>query len=361
MTSQPSMTNGKVLITRMFITIVAFILLSFSSVASAVSSWCTYNNGSAYPFTYDLGRTTFTQDINQTGHSSGAMNFNISDSVRLTCTCDVDGSGEPSWVFSASSPLPMSGYSQFYKINEYLGMKVEFYDSVAGYKAVPFNDWKTHGETKQCSDFKNYSASDVTGSQGRIQLVVLKPFIGTTIIPNTIVANFWSCFTQYGTCTPYGPVAATVSFTGTVVVPQTCTIEPGTIFQIDLGQIAQKNFVSGGVGQRPSGYVNRPLTVKLKCAGGVQSNANLTLRLQGTSSNNFSNALSTDNPDIGVVVTKPDGASALTPNDLNSLIPFNLNNGEGNVVIQAYPISTTGQAPKVGNFSSLSTLRFDFP
>ncbi|HBK9675748.1 TPA: fimbrial protein, partial [Escherichia coli] len=56
--------------------------------------------------------------------------------------------------------------------------------------------------------------------------------------------------------------------------------------------------------------------------------------------------------------TKP---TPITPNDLNSVIPFRLDAAAAaNVTLRAWPISITGQKPTEGPFSALGYLRVDY-
>ncbi|MGG8006744.1 fimbrial protein [Klebsiella aerogenes] len=241
----------------------------------------------------------------------------------------------------------------FQDMDDYISLAVAM-SQFCGYIYAPFN--RRVWSSLTCRDLANATRWANTNWHSRIK--ILKPMIGGTYSSTKLLGTWRVCFSD-SSCNG-GTVAALVYLNYNITVPETCTIMPDSVFQIDLGQIAQKNFVSGGAGNRPTGYINRPLTVKVMCAGGVEQNASLTVRLQGQPTTAYPNALATDNSAVGVVITKPDGITPLVPNDINSTIPFQLSGGTGNVIIQAYPISLTGTAPPVGLFTSLSVLRFDF-
>ncbi len=286
--------------------------------------------------------------------------------VTLNCSCS--GGPYKNAEVWGDSELPSAGiYNNlnYYDIpgNDYLQVATQVYTEKQGYVNVPFGPISNvtigTSDTYSCNTpFGLTTGGEHTGSAIKISLRIKKPFIGTVFLPPTEVARmFWTL----GPTSEHGSQPTNnVYLTGTVVVPQSCSIEPGSVFEIDLGQIAQKNFISGGAGNRPLGYINRPLTVKLRCAGGVQQDAQLTMRLEGSASQNYSNALATDNSKVGVIITKSDGVTPLIPNNSASVIPFQLTDGMGSTVIQAYPISLTGTAPDAGVFNSLSVLRFDF-
>lgn len=241
----------------------------------------------------------------------------------------------------------------FQTMDDYISVAVAM-SQTCGYIYAPFN--RRQWRSTSCQDL--LGAYRWAATTWYSQIKVLKPMIGGTYSSTKLLGTWRLCNTD-SSCNS-GQVAALVYLNYNITVPETCTIMPDSVFQIDLGQIAQKNFVSGGAGNRPTGYINRPLTVKVMCAGGVEQNASLTVRLQGQPTTAYPNALATDNSAVGVVITKPDGTTPLVPNDINSTIPFQLSGGTGNVIIQAYPISLTGTAPPVGLFTSLSVLRFDF-
>lgn len=92
----------------------------------------------------------------------------------------------------------------------------------------------------------------------------------------------------------------------------------------------------------------------------MSASANLTLRIQGTPSTGFSDALQPDNNDVGVVITDSSG-NALKPNDMSSEIPFALDGANrANVTLQAYPVGTTGHMPETGQFTTLAYIRINF-
>ena len=66
-----------------------------------------------------------------------------------------------------------------------------------------------------------------------------------------------------------------------------------------------------------------------------------------------------DNPDIGFKMSDQND-NVLLPNNINSVIPFNLNQQPANVTIKAWPVSITGNKPEIGPFKSRGYLRVDF-
>ncbi|WP_213793652.1 fimbrial protein [Klebsiella aerogenes] len=278
---------------------------------------------------------------------------------NITCDCPY---GYNAARFFSAKPLGAAGSviggKYFYKATDYLEIATSVFiaATIQQYIPAPFTNY-----SNRASDGSGCAGGTLdqlgTGNKGKIDIRFIKPFIGESYFNNIPILDIY--VNKSGTApltTPY----LRVNLTGSIVVPQYCEVQPGTTLELDLGQITQSSFVQGGVGNKPSGYINRPLTVQVTCAGGVQADALLNVRLEGVAATNYTQALASDNPDIGIVITKPDGSTILKPNDLNSSIPIQLQNSQGNVLIQAYPISLTGQTPAVGTFTSLANLRFDF-
>ena len=109
--------------------------------------------------------------------------------------------------------------------------------------------------------------------------------------------------------------------------------------------------------QMQTGYKPKTITVPIKC-NGMDANASLTLRFQAEASADEPAAIKTSNDDVGVQITD-DSGKVIEPN--SGLIPFQLDdNLQATVTFHAAPISTTGNAPAEGTFSSTAYIRVDF-
>lgn len=148
---------------------------------------------------------------------------------------------------------------------------------------------------------------------------------------------------------------ATVSISGQVIVPQTCSINAGQIVTVDFGSFMSGEFKNKG--QMPTGYTPKTITVPIKC-NGMDANASLTLRFQAEASADEPAAIKTSNDDVGVQITDSSG-KVIEPN--SGLLPFQLDdNMQATVTFHAAPISTTGNAPAEGTFSATAYIRVDF-
>ncbi|WP_234262400.1 fimbrial protein [Klebsiella aerogenes] len=331
-----------------FLLLVVFLCVGPRAYAEAVY----YRVESTNPAIVDFGTVTMSASNNQPGQY---IDDSASDTGgHYTAVCVDNSGGDKGDLYQTSEYLyPVVGTSGSYtlvQLNEYLNAGIAYYYRKYHY----FPSASSLIATNQpCSQSMDHSP---VAYYARIQ--VRKPFIGNMDF-NMVVGR--QCQGSAGQeCTRHTEAWQNVQIRGNIVVPQTCDIVPGSTFDVDLGQISQKAFVQGGTGNRPTGFTNRPLTVKVQCSGGVEANAIINVRLEGATASGHPQALASDNPDVGVVITKSDGSTVLVPNDLNSIIPMPLQDGQGSAVIQAYPVSLTGQAPAVGVFTTLANLRFDF-
>lgn len=186
------------------------------------------------------------------------------------------------------------------------------------------------------------------------RLKVIRPFINMVEIPRQVM------FTVYVTSTPYDPLVTpvyTISFGGRVEVPQNCELNAGQIVEFDFGDIGASLFSAAGPGNRPAGVMPQTKSIAIKCTN-VAAQAYLTMRLEASAVSG--QAMVSDNQDLGFIVADQND-TPITPNDLNSVIPFRLDAAAAaNVTLRAWPISITGQKPTEGPFSALGYLRVDY-
>ncbi|MBU9843755.1 fimbrial protein [Rahnella ecdela] len=323
--------------------------LLFTGYAGAYTYTCTGKNGSPKSINVNFGDVTINDpEKNVAGQMlDNADSWNVGG--RIPVKCD-EPSGPRYRRFTASSPLPASendGTRQWYRITDYLDTAINI--AVQGNRYVPFKNVRGGGANDAAGN-----TSMPAGATGYLDLKIMKPFIGTTSFSNVIVAEIFLS-KQSGTYSPE-PIAR-ITLSGKVVVPQNCTINAGTVMSVNLGTLYSSDFKTAG--EMPAGYTPRTLTFPVKCSG-VEAYANLTLRLQGTTSAGVINALQSDNQDIGVVITDETG-NPVIPNDQSSAISFDLDeNFESNVTLHAYPVGTSGNIPAEGPFTTLAYLRIDF-
>lgn len=344
--------NNKIFNLKHAVCFLYCILLSPFSHAGFYQVW-TPNN-----VMIDAGTINVTNSANNTiGYTTQASTSTSSINAQWKDICTngdtiADHSTAQMKVTTSYPIVTTSGAYQYIKANSdylYYSARAVYNGKVIYAPAEPF----LTGDSNKVACGESHRATNPT--EWHLSIYIAKPFIGSVDINEPVL------YSEYigGGGDSLTHVTYTVGFTGRVIVPQNCEVQPGNSFEIDLGQISQKAFVQGGAGNRPQGFTARPLTVKVSCAGGVQADALVNVRLEGAAAPGYPQALTSDNPGVGVVVTRADG-TVLVPNDLNSTIPMQLQDSQGSVVIQSYPISLTGSAPAVGTFTTLANLRFDF-
>jgi P pilus assembly protein, pilin FimA len=333
--------------------IIATVFGLFSTLTQAASGYLLF---APFEQVFELNKT-LTAAQNSTGATTEG-NVSSSGSYKNICI-DSDGNSLDGVEYIyADTLLPIVINTSTFKYvkasNDYL------YFGASRALNGTTHYFPTNGKEKWVTDYGHTcNVTSRSVSQQRVSVYVAKPFIGSMTINEKrmfrVSIGAGPAFTGAQDQTSYY-----VDFSGSITVPQSCEVQPGNTFEIDLGDIPQNAFVRGGAGNRPAGFTSRPLTAKVQCSGGVQADALINVRLEGPAAANYPQALTSDNADIGVVITKADGSTILMPNDLNSIIPMPLTTGQGTVTIQAYPISLTGKTPAVGLFTSLAYLRFDF-
>lgn len=270
-----------------------------------------------------------------------------------TFSCNCPG-GTTRWTFTSIMDLPPVG-DDWYQLNDYLDIRQIITDITGiGSATMPFTNLKA--STTSCPSTNN-TYPRATGTIGYIDLRIRKPFVGTSFINNIKVSSLYTCTSNDGRCDTSTPPTDVYYFTGQITVPQNCTINAGTQIAVDLGQFYTGDFKT--VGQKPENYTQKTFNVPIKC-NDFSASANLTLRIQGTPSAGVPDALQSDNKDVGVVITDGSG-TIMRPNDSSSLIPLSLDSSNSaNITLHAYPVSTTGNTPAEGIFTTLAYLRVDF-
>lgn len=331
--------------------------LCFVQQAHAATGICRAINGTQqYSFLFNQ---TFTDPaVNVTGkiiENAAGNNWSGGSTYPVTCDCPSPPTMTESFI-SASSPLPQGTIlingMQSYILNDYLAVAAEVWVAGANpaYVAVPFEN-RSNGLTvntgQECASW-GYGS----GSQGKITLYFLRPFVGTQVIPLTTLVNV-SISSINGVTSP--SPAATVSMSGTVTVPQSCDINPQAI-TINFGDIMSTSFQTAG--QKPNNFnkVNQKLT--LACRN-ISDGVKIELAFQGTPDINDNSALQTDNSDIAVKIEDANG-NVISPN--SGRLPVTMDytgqvDSSGITEMNLYPINTTGNMPAVGVFNSTATIR----
>jgi len=330
--------------------LIALLGVVFVSVPAMANGNCTNING-PNQITIDTGNLTITSpESNTPGFIMDKAYSWGGQSTTFSCDCTANGN----WTLSSIMLLPPSD-NGWYSYNDYLDMKLTITNiGGIGSREVPFVNLVASKATCY-SGVKTWP--NASGTNGFISLRVKKSVVGVVNLPQVKVAAIYACLANDGLCDASTPPTAEYYFSGTVTVPQNCTINAGTQLSVPLGDFYSSDFKT--VGQKPDNYTPKSFTVPITC-NDMSATANLTLRIEGNASVDVPDALQSDNSDVGVIVTDESGHS-LVPNDMTSKIPFQLDaDNSSNITLHAYPVGTTGNTPAVGTFTTLAYLRVDF-
>ncbi len=333
----------------------AVLLWFISSTAFAVDS--TWLPGECRPLTgtksyiFNFNKTITNIIENQDDQEYGnAYTWKDSSNYISQCNCPNDWNGGPVyWKGESSLPFhkEING-KKFYKINDKLAFSMRTYIWNKGLINVPFNEGNSGSGREVCS-----TVNTTTGSEGVVDLLVIKPFLGQEIIPLTELFNL------YGTLIPnaFGTYpSAKVSMVGSVTVNQSCEVNAGQAIQVDFGDMFNGNFK--GQGSKPEGVATKTLQLGYKC-NLVSQGMNVSMKFTGQNDSQYPTAFATTNQDIGVVIEDGNG-NRLQPNTGSLPMTVDYNTQTGSVNITTYPVSTTGKIPIVGQFTSRATVVVDF-
>jgi P pilus assembly protein, pilin FimA len=272
--------------------------------------------------------------------------------VGVNAICPVGTTGETT-MRSYLTDLPVTSVIdkfQYLRLNDYLDGAMQITDSSAGVFYPPA-EYIQMGKHPNVPKHKSFPVND---SKLVFRLKVTRRFINMVVIPRQ---TMFRVYVTTRSSDPNTTVVYTISYSGTIEVPQSCEINAGNIVEFDFGDIGASLFSQAGAGQRPAGVSVQSKTIGIKCTN-VESRAYLTLRIESEKASG--NALVSDNPDLGFVVADENG-TPLVPNTLGSTIPFQLDdNAQAQVGIRAWPVSITGNKPAEGLFTSRGYLRVDY-
>lgn len=336
--------------------------LCFAQQAQAATGVCTAIGGVkeySFPFTH-----TFTDPaINVTGkliEDAAGSNWSGGGTYPVTCDCPSPPTMGASYITAISPLTKATGEDanikgkQGYILNDYLAVAAEVWVAGASPKfvAVPFDDYSNglgNNTGQKCAEW-NYGS----GSEGKITLRFRRPFVGTQVIPLTTLVEVSIASIQGAR----SPVAARVSMSGTVTVPQSCDISPQDIV-ISFGDIMSASFKTAG--QKPNNFDKKNQVLTLACRN-ISDGVKVDLSFQGVADPNDQTSLKTNNSDIAVRIEDASG-NVISPNNGRLPVKMDYNNGQinstGSTEMNLYPINTTGNMPAVGEFNATASVRVE--
>lgn len=277
---------------------------------------------------------------------------NFDYTVKAVCPKHSSGETNNYTQRSYTTTLPIIEETDRYKyleINEYLIGAMKITDSAAG-DFYPPQNYVQMGKHPNVSKGQPFPVKD---SNFTFRLKVIKPFIDFVVIPKK---TMFQVYVTTGSSDPLTMPVYRISYSGMINVPQSCDIGPENTLEIDFGKIAANAFKQAGAGNKPTGVNEQTKTLFIQCKN-IDVQAALTVRLQAERITG--DIIQSDNPDIGFKMSDING-KVLIPNDINSVIPFRLDDQPVQVPIKAWPVSLTGKEPATGPFRSRGYIRVDF-
>ncbi|WP_434747565.1 fimbrial protein [Pantoea sp. Lu_F5_004] len=324
--------------------------LLFIQVGTTKAAVCSNIKGTPDNINYDI-----TQNLSASNNQAGYI-FNIVKNagsyigVKAICPAGV---GVRYTYRSYISPHPIidkDGNYQYVKLNDYLNAGISIKDSYAGTYYPPVN-YVHMGNDSNVSKNKPFAVED---SDLDFHFKLTRPFVGS--VNYSLTPAFYVYVTTTNT-DALEKVVYTISYSGKMIVPQSCELNAGQIITMDFGNIAASAFSQAGAGNKPAGVNPQTRSIGIKCKN-IDAQALLSLRIEANKVTG--NALVSDNPDLGFVIANGK-YNPLTPNSIDSNIPFKLDeSASANVPISAWPVSVTGKKPVEGRFTSEGYLRVDF-
>lgn len=195
------------------------------------------------------------------------------------------------------------------------------------------------------------------------RLYVKSPILGQEIIPSTLVEQTSAClYFNGGGCTvgDASPVG-NVWFSGVLSAPLSCTINAGSVIEVDLGSVARTDFIASA--QPPQGYALKNVDISFHCDNAAVSNAG-KIKLTLSADQGLADAPGgyiarmAGRDDIGVRMY--DNTSASVHLDGSSEFPITLDDqGNGTIRMTAAPVATTQSKPEPGKFEGNVTVNLD--
>lgn len=302
---------------------------------------------------------TLSSNDNAVGHTKASSPVSISAmQIRMTTAAKA-----MQWIAYAGDSVSAPGYYQgdwvYRNVDDYIQVALRRYSECAfsggGYIYVPFNINVWNGSGNNCSQ-RVYSAGEVASLNAldlQSQIKLRRKIVSGTYSKSILIARAGYC--QPDDCSS-AQVSRNIYLNLNITATQSCTLNAGQVINIDFGNISSGAFTTAGA--RPEGVNDIVRNISIECDG-IAANTAMTVRLQADNVSGKAVVTNTNN-DVGFVVADGNG-TALTPNNLSSIIPFTLDSyGNSNVTIRVYPVSVTGNKPAEGPVTSQAYLRVDF-
>ena len=234
-------------------------------------------------------------------------------SAKRYCTTEMAGSQHTYYRADIAPGLTeVPGYKDFYRINEFLAVKIEIFISGKGLVTVPFNNVENSPSVaQQCHPSDNGTVTTIsTGSRGRLTFLMLDNFVNGASVDQTVLTKLYARTGNTSSAFGSQPISELVLPAGKISIQDHCVINDGFPIEVNLGDIPANSKRLDG-----NAYA-QPFDVKIRCAGGSFMSGNLLLKASikpgaaGTAAFNhqyFATQGSGDHSALAVVLRQPAG------------------------------------------------------
>lgn len=340
--------NTSYLLNKLLQLIVALLGLISAHDSYAVS--CFPLNGEPFRYEHVID---FNSNQNYVGYETPWQELSRGGDYYASPSCTVFDNDPMYFSLSAGAGLISAGSSNdanWFDLpgNDYLQLAMQVFigGNVNEYVSIPQKAYSN--ECDRCGP------AFASGSKIKIKLRVKKKFVGKSFVFNREVGRIYAGSKRDDT--PTVPLAI-IKLTATMTVPQSCVFDVGDVIEFDFGKISTNAFSGVGAGNRAQGVNTMTKNIGIECKS-IDAQQMLSARVETNNPNN--NILVSNNPDVGFQIADKD-ERILRPNDITSFIPFRLDeNGRSNFILNAWPVSVTGNKPAAGPVNAAGYVRIDF-
>jgi hypothetical protein len=323
-----------------------------------------YSDKTCYPSSGSPYVSTFTAtgvvaaDKNGSGKSIFNDTQNINQSVTYKCYCS-NPAGYSFLYWTGTSDYPATGqYGNRLQITPEMQINVEsfIYTNTSGgnYFDIPFSpaDGARSQSTNSCGT-ADRSAKGATQVRGNI--VVTKPVIGNISFHGVVGKVYLR--RDANPPLPTDPPMVVLNMDIELTVPDACTVRPGGVINVDLGQnIRQSQFRGQAYPLPPKSYTPRSFNLMFDCNF---SNAAVDVILTGNRDTQ-TQGFASSSPDVSVIVTDSSG-NIVAPNTLAGDVVVGSDSTSTTLHLKAYPTNSgANPVPEASNYTATATILLSY-
>ncbi|POP42000.1 fimbrial protein StiH [Superficieibacter electus] len=346
--------------------ILALGLFSGHALAESIGNgtgWCEATTGS-HNFNFSFNQTIEDTSENRRGNII-EESWSAGGSYTAKCDCDnTDYRGYNYFTATTGSLTQKGTFSEqrYYGHMDYyvlipgkleIGTEAYISGHVKQYVPVPFSSL-SNGDPNAGGCTGAEMADMSAGNKGHVRIYITHPLVGRITIPTTTIMNLYLSKVPVSSgdnIPPAVPPLAHVTMSGTITVPQSCSINAGQIIDVRLPDIIGKDIRNLGDSPQESHVTTQ---VNFTCSN-VADGTNLSMSLNGENDPNNNEYLKTTNPDLGIRISDKNNTT-IVPNGDAELPINNYHDGAGTTQFTAAPVNTTGHIPHTGEYQATATL-----